>query len=261
MPLSNWLGFSFPHKMQGISDPNNSNPIDKQKPTKKDILNLLKTRPDLLQIDLEPLQIVSTEQAKKDFRREKVLFNGIPFVPNGNDSYRNDLFATALEHYTQRIIKIHPFSYNNTLFHSLNSQLISDIILQSSCRTSAGADSYFLLYSMFCNDSLFLTQHTNYHNNDDLPISVNLFVDVNAVSGSEALISRIQVWNAFTVYENNDNNDNNNNSNNRSTSTSVTDDPPAWLEIQSQVSFLLFSELIIHLLFVSYIYYSFITII
>lgn len=77
---------------------------------------------------------VSVEQAYKDFRREKVLFNGIPFVPQ-KDMICLDIFANTLTNFVERMLRIDPSCVTETLSKDSNrSKETSDTILKRSCR-------------------------------------------------------------------------------------------------------------------------------
>jgi hypothetical protein len=70
--------------------------------------------------------IVTSEQAKRDFRRERVLFNDVPFIPDKSDIHRCHAFTLTLHRLVQRLLKI------AELHTSVDS--IVDTIMQRACR-------------------------------------------------------------------------------------------------------------------------------
>jgi len=71
--------------------------------TKKDVIKALQLHAKtLISIRLsQPATPIS--QALKDFRRERVLFNEVPFIPDKTDSHRNVAFAMTLKEYILRL--------------------------------------------------------------------------------------------------------------------------------------------------------------
>ena len=94
---------------------------------------------------------VSVEQAYKDFRREKVLFNGIPFVPQ-KDMICLDIFANTLTNFVERMLRIDPSCVAETLSKDSNrSKETSDTILKRSCRLVIVCYCrYYILKSIIC---------------------------------------------------------------------------------------------------------------
>eukprot|EP01041_Mallomonas_annulata_P004218 gene4218-8393_t len=127
--------------------------------------------------------IVSVEQALRDFRREKVLLNDVLFIP---DSLNPPYFPSALRLLIQRQLSINP------QVSSDQATRISDVILQRACRTSAGADSFFKIQTMFDINGFVLTQHTN---SCDAPIKVDFFVK------EDCSCARIEVWNTYALHK------------------------------------------------------------
>ena len=67
--------------------------------TKNEVLEVLESTNLLHRIPLlsTSIQTVSLEQAKKDFHREKVLFNDVPFIPDKEDDTRSQAFIITLQ--------------------------------------------------------------------------------------------------------------------------------------------------------------------
>lgn len=82
--------------------------------TKQSILEMLEQRPHELfdqnsYMDLASTDNISVEQAFKDFRREKILFNGVPFIPQGEaDDDASNTFVYSLFNFVDRMIRIDP---------------------------------------------------------------------------------------------------------------------------------------------------------
>ena len=137
-------------------------------------------------------------QALKDFRRERVLFNEVPFIPDKADTDRNVGFALTLSEYLRRIRQIYPDGVDNGLVHKergrslgqfvepntssnshkrrqkdqespeskykpldLNNMSSAELILQRSCRSSAGTDSFFMVQKLFAVEGTLVTQRSN----------------------------------------------------------------------------------------------------
>lgn len=190
-----------------------------RKVTKKQALQRVKNSEipsgnGFLVINPENSPHVSVSQAVKDFRREKVVFNGIPFVPHTVNQYRGDMFIKTLYEYAALMVKLNSKSCAET-FQCESS--IGDLIMQNSCRTSAGADSYFILQDLFNIDGTILSQRTEQHN--DPPIIIDLLMN------SDSLQSIIKVWNSFSIYDTTE----------IETKTDLGLDPVPWLEIDTQI--------------------------
>lgn len=175
--------------------------------SKKDVMKALSEHvKSLISIRLaQPMTLIP--QAMKDFRRERVLFNEIPFIPDKTHSHRNIAFALTLKEYMQRMRRVHrgcdrsratggtgmdrdrkgewegppsaakgsagyvmpettesdnavPQDIDGLL--DLSGMSSEDIILQRACRTSAGADSFFMVQRLFATvRGTFVTQRTN----------------------------------------------------------------------------------------------------
>jgi hypothetical protein len=121
---------------------------------------------------------VSPEQSCKDFRRERVLLNDIPFVPHKEHTFRNDGFGATL----------------GQLCRLLGEQddTAKEVILRNACRTSSGADAYFCVRSLLCVPELFLAQRSC---SDDPPVKVDVFR-----SEEGKLCSRVVSVNAFSLF-------------------------------------------------------------
>ena len=76
--------------------------------SKADVMGALKTHVDsLISIEL-PQPMTPISQALKDFRRERVLFNDIPFIPHKSGAHRNFAFALSLKEFIRRIRRSYP---------------------------------------------------------------------------------------------------------------------------------------------------------
>ena len=159
-------------------------------------------------IVIDKAPIVSKDQAWKDFRRERVVLNGIVFIPDKVDDSRSEAFGKALHILVERMLRSEtkptvstvaltaaatsssgkgssspssssPSSSSPSssspapLLPLSEGSIISDAILQRGCRTSAGADTFFLVQQLFCVDGTFVTQKTSLHAEE--PIIVDVF--------------------------------------------------------------------------------------
>jgi hypothetical protein len=106
----------------------------------------------LRRIPIELAPNVSKEQAEKDFKRERVLLNGVYFIPDKVDMVRCEAFALSLRHLVERLQRQENESSSSS---SSKASSISDIILQRGCRTSAGADSFFMVQKLLCVEGTF----------------------------------------------------------------------------------------------------------
>jgi hypothetical protein len=162
---------------------------------------------------------VSIGQAIKDFMRERVILNGVPFIPDEVDENRCHAFGLTLKLLIQRITG-----------EELSSGIIADDILKRGCRTSAGADSYFKVAELLCVEGTFVIQRSD---PSDPPITLDVFLpallDPGLCTSSSStrnpeICSIIRIVNRFAIYD-----------------LAVVDcltgipslDPPAWLEVNS----------------------------
>lgn len=165
-----------------------------------------------------PSSPVSIYQAQKDFRREKVVFNGIPFIPNIHHD-NQDMFVLTLNQFIEKLLKLYPNSINKEIFNI--PRKLSEVVMQNSCRTSAGADSYFILQELFNSISdIIISQTSNI--DDDLPITIDLFF--GHVKNPQ-LLSRVKIWNSFSIYD----------SKFVNTTSAGLEEPAELLEIESLV--------------------------
>ena len=186
-------------------------------------------------------------QARKDFRRERVLFNEVPFIPDKSDSHRNIAFGLSLAEYITRIRRCYPGcdnskseekekseginsssdalsssastganydeahmkaaaaaaaaaevssgsdidgarSISNEDFLKLQDMSAHHLILQRACRTSAGADSFFMVQGLFATvPGTFVTQRTNILGfvpfvNGEPPVEIEVYVQEAAAA-------------------------------------------------------------------------------
>lgn len=114
---------------------------------------------------------VDLKQVDKDFRRERVFLNDVPFIPDQNDENRASGFARTLRQLIQRLqspskpIKGHE-EYSD-------SEEISNLVMKRACRTSAGADSFFMVQRLLCVEGTFVSQKTYA---TEPPIRVDVFL-------------------------------------------------------------------------------------
>lgn len=74
--------------------------------------------------------VVTLDQAKRDFKRERVLFNDVPFIPDKTDVHRCHAFSLTLEKLVQRLVS--RTQHGSDSMPSF--EVISDIIMQRACR-------------------------------------------------------------------------------------------------------------------------------
>lgn len=141
--------------------------------------------------------IVTTEQAKKDFKRERVLLNDVPFIPDRFDVDRCHAFSITLQMLLQRLLR------QAAHCSRCGVEEVTDLIMQRACRTSAGADSFFTVQKMLCVEGTFVTQRAFLN---DPPVKLDVFFATETYDEGEQ--------EAIDSTSNNYNNNNNNNSNN-----------------------------------------------
>ena len=143
----------------------------------------------------------------KDFKRERVVLNGVPFIPSNEYNFRNDSFTNSLRILANRFVAQTDSAYlsQDTLHPTPKTKVkskgevrsgasIADAILQRSCRTGAGSDSFFIVQNFLCSPETFVTQRSD---KVDPPIKIDFFIDKN----SGHLMSRIEVKNLFSLFE------------------------------------------------------------
>lgn len=146
-------------------------------------------------IRLDPIADVTTEQALKDFNREKVLFNGVPFVP---DMSYATYFPRTLRLLLQRLLAQLPstatiITAESTTPSDKGTELdnIYNVILKRACRTSAGSDSFYKVQKMFLVEGMFLAQ---YSSSNDPPVKVDIFLS------NRCICAKIEVRNTYALY-------------------------------------------------------------
>lgn len=146
--------------------------------TKADVRRAILHEEVLRRIPIEQAPNVSKEQAEKDFRRERVILNGVFFIPDKVDTVRCETFALSLHHLVERL-QMQESNLTNSIPSSSSSKssTISDTILQRGCRTSAGADSFFMVQKLLCIDGTFITQKTSLRAEDPIIVDVFLMFD------------------------------------------------------------------------------------
>lgn len=125
----------------------------------QELLNFLR------HIPLHPSS-VSMEQARKDFRRERVLLNDVPFIPDQVDEFRSNGFDLTLMKLVERL-KLQGHQ------HYKNESDIAALVLKRACRTCAGADSFFMVQKLFAIEGYFVMQKSFA---TDPPIRVDVFI-------------------------------------------------------------------------------------
>mmetsp|Transcript_7263 Transcript_7263/g.12200 ORF Transcript_7263/g.12200 Transcript_7263/m.12200 type:complete len:413 (-) Transcript_7263:1350-2588(-) len=159
---------------------------------------------------------VTTEQAFKDFKRERVLLNDVPFIPDKVDLDRCHAFSFTLTKLLERMMmsreglsgttagvgsKLSGINSSTTKSNDqpkrqdekaqtiqlgrgngdavydrekyASASAIADCVLQRACRTSAGAESFFMVQKMLCVEGTFVTQRAFL---SDPPIKIDIFL-------------------------------------------------------------------------------------
>ena len=147
---------------------------------------------------IDPL--VHLEQALKDFQRERVLLNGLAFVPSRTHLYKNYSLVNTLPRLVAKLCAMHPNAFSSipstpSSSSSSSSSLMSDLILQRACRTGAGADSLFMVQRLLCVEGTFAKHCSNASR--DPPILLDVFFDAAA----QSICSRSQVSNTFAIHD------------------------------------------------------------
>ena len=91
---------------------------------------------------------VTTEQANKDFKRECVLLNDVPFIPDNDDPDRCHAFSFTVTLLLERLLHHRSNIADQCVYPS--SRELTDMVMQRACRTSAGADSFFMIQKLLC---------------------------------------------------------------------------------------------------------------
>jgi hypothetical protein len=150
-------------EVDSINDSHHSSHVEHT--TKEGVLKMLLGR-DVGWPSIElPASTMDIAQAIKDFRREKVLLNGVRFTPELNSVDNNDTFAASVRNLCSILCRMFPDNEMDAL-------QISDSILRKSCRTGCGADSFFAVHKMFAVEHSILMQNTR---PDDPPIEIDVF--------------------------------------------------------------------------------------
>jgi hypothetical protein len=138
--------------------------------TKEDVIHVLTKNQHLVKKIPLPCPSVTIEQAKKDFRRERVLLNDVPYIPDQLDVSRSNGFAKSLSMLIDRIKNRGHINCTEA------EEDVADLIMRRACRTSAGADAFFTVQRLLCVDGTFVTQKTSGH---DPPIRIDVFISSN----------------------------------------------------------------------------------
>lgn len=112
-----------------------------------------------------PASTIDIAQAIKDFRREKVLLNGVRFTPELNSVDNNDTFTVSVRNLCSILCRMFPND-------EMDAAQISDSILKKACRTGCGADSFFAVHKIFAVEHSVLMQNAG---PDDPPIELEVF--------------------------------------------------------------------------------------
>ena len=211
-----------------------------------------------------PEPITPYEQAHKDFRRERILFNEVPFVPDTTDLNRMHAFSHTITEFISRICgdkpkrgvtktttggyKGGPSSTMHDHTSDNPSATVLDTIFRRACRTSAGVDSFFMVQKLLAVEGTLVTQKPVVC---DPPIRIDVFIipslegrDDDDAGSTEVdseysdqrsggrsssrwpLGCRVEVHNFFAVY-------------NTEAMDGITGDsekdPPPWLEVETIV--------------------------
>jgi len=196
--------------------------------TKEQVVKrIIRYQNELLFVPLT-LPSVSSAQLSKDFQRERVLLNGVAFIPDRQDTYRNNSFVATLNMLISRLVAregmhcITPVREVNASSSStgvvvphepgpVNSHppahvptidSITNIILQRASRTGCGSDSFFMVQKLFCIEGTFVTQRVEA---TDEPIKVHVFIDrkmhaPDSKSTKDAASSRAEEFHQQYVY-------------------------------------------------------------
>ena len=190
-------------------------------PSKESVVAALKKHSKCLANIHLPQPATPLAQALKDFRRERVLFNEVPFIPDKADSDRNIGFALTLSEYVRRIHQIYPSGVDNGLYRKdrgrslsqfeefsdtsstrqkdresiqskdelldLDKMSSAELILQRACRSSAGTDSFFMVQKLFATEGTLVTQRSNILGfvpfvNGEPPVIIDLFLEEESTS-------------------------------------------------------------------------------
>lgn len=99
---------------------------------------------------------MTTEQANKDFKRECVLLNDVPFIPDQDDPDRCHAFSFTMELLLERLVHNRSRVCDQCLYPSCIE--LTDVVMQRACRTSAGADSFFTIQQLLVVEGTLTTQ-------------------------------------------------------------------------------------------------------
>ena len=139
--------------------------------------------------DLSVSLLVDVSQALKDFRREKVLLNGVSFTPEIASVDNNDTFAISLQNLAKILCRMSPMPGVCTSDYS---NRISNSILQKSCRTGCGADSFFMVHKIFNIHNSLVTQNIS---DSDPPIEIDVFISEGCI------FSHIECRNSYGIID------------------------------------------------------------
>jgi hypothetical protein len=157
--------------------------------TKEEVMHRVVEFSHLLSNIPLPEPITPYEQAHKDFRRERILFNQVPFVPDTTDVNRMHAFSHTITEFVTRICggdrpkrggaaktgapagggstgavagqsgyKGGPSSAVYDRSGDNLSARVLDTILRRACRTSAGVDSFFMVQKLLAVEGTLVTQ-------------------------------------------------------------------------------------------------------
>jgi hypothetical protein len=150
--------------------------------TKEEVMHRVIEHSNLLSNIPLPEPITPYEQAHKDFRRERILFNQVPFVPDTTDVNRMHAFSHTITEFVTRVCggdrpkrgtakqsgpvaaagqsgyKGGPSSAVHDRSNDNLSARVLDTILRRACRTSAGVDSFFMVQKLLAVEGTLVTQ-------------------------------------------------------------------------------------------------------
>lgn len=128
---------------------------------------------------------VSVAQAKKDFRRQSVLLNGVSFIPELNSTNNNDLFSSALYNICHMLLRASPLPDSKPTE-------IAEEVMQRSCRSSTGADSFFAVHQLFSIQDTIVMQHED----EERPT-----IEITLFSSNGSIYSRSDCKNSYSLVD------------------------------------------------------------
>jgi hypothetical protein len=155
--------------------------------TKQEILTKRKRyEKEWVDIPLE-LPAVSVAQAKKDFRRQKINLNEVAFTPELNSTNNNDLFASSIYNLCEILTRLYPMEGGDP-----KATDIAESVMQRSCRSGTGADSFFAVHQLFSVKDTIVTQHEN---------ESHTTIDISLFASDGSVWARCDCKNSYTLVD------------------------------------------------------------